>query len=116
MLRSGADLFGQGGCRIPWPKPIMAGSGDRAGQFINVDRTVVQPYRTLGGYRRFTQRMLVDIAMCCYRNGWFSMDTLEQVLCQMFVVAGGMANRDEPTSVRSQSAVELSAAFRNRHS
>ncbi|MGB6761381.1 hypothetical protein [Mycobacterium sp.] len=49
----------------------------RAGQFILRDGTTVQPLRTPGGYRRFTLAMLKDIALSCYRHGWFTMDALE---------------------------------------
>jgi hypothetical protein len=49
----------------------------RKDQFILRDGTTVQPLRTPGGYRRFTLAMLKDIALSCYRHGWFTMDALE---------------------------------------
>src|SRR5258705_13501411 len=38
--------------------------GLRAGQFTNPDGSVLQPLRTPGGYRRFRQSTLRDIALC----------------------------------------------------
>jgi hypothetical protein len=49
--------------------------------------SMVVPLRTAGGYRRFTVMMLKDIASCCYRHGWFSMETLKSVYRQIVVVA-----------------------------
>jgi hypothetical protein len=83
----GANLLGQGGCRTTWPEPIMARSEGSSRPIHQRGRHCGQPLRTLGGTEDL---LLEDIAMCCYRNGWFSMDT-----------AGGMANRDEPDSARS---------------
>jgi hypothetical protein len=37
----------------------------RGGQFTNPDGSVLQPLRTPGGYRRFRQSTLRDIALCC---------------------------------------------------
>lgn len=56
-------------------------------QFVRPDGTVVVPLRTPGGYRRFTLAMLKDIASCCYRHGWFSMETLKSVYRRIVVVA-----------------------------
>ena len=55
----------------------------RAGQFTNPDGSVLQPLRTPGGYRRFTLAMLKDIAFCCYRHRWFTMDALKLVLREL---------------------------------
>ena len=52
----------------------------RGGQFTNPDGSVLQPLRTPGGYRRFRQSTLKDIALCCYRHRWFTMDALKLVL------------------------------------
>jgi hypothetical protein len=46
----------------------------RAGQFTLPDRSVLQPLRTPGDYRRFTPAMLRDISFCCYRHRWFLHD------------------------------------------
>ena len=59
----------------------------RAGQFVMPDGTVVQPRRTPGGYRRFTTAMLRDIAFCCYRHRWFTMDALKLVLRELAIAA-----------------------------
>jgi hypothetical protein len=59
----------------------------RGGQFVMPDGTVVQPRRTPGGYRRFTTAMLRDIALCCYRNRWFTMDALKLVLLDLAVAS-----------------------------
>ena len=40
----------------------------RAGQFTNPAGSVLHPLRTPGGYRRFRQSTLRDIALCCYRH------------------------------------------------
>src|SRR5271169_3421588 len=55
----------------------------RAGEFTLPDGTVVRPLRTPGGYRRFTLAMLKDIALSCYRHGWFTMDKLEFALREL---------------------------------
>ena len=59
----------------------------RAGQFTNPDGSVLQPLRTPGGYRRFRQSTLRDIALCCYRHRWFTMDALKLVLLKLAVAA-----------------------------
>jgi hypothetical protein len=59
----------------------------RAGQFMLPDGTTVQPLRTSGGYRRFTLAMLKDIALCCYRHRWFTMDALKLVLRELAMAA-----------------------------
>ena len=51
----------------------------RKGQFVRPDGTVIRPLRSMGGYRYFTVEMLKDIAGCCYRYRWFSMDKLKSV-------------------------------------
>jgi hypothetical protein len=55
----------------------------RGGQFMLPDGTTVQPLRTPGGYRRFTLAMLKDIALCCYRHRWFTMDKQKLVLSEL---------------------------------
>jgi hypothetical protein len=57
----------------------------RAGQFTNPDGSVLQPLRTPGGYRRFRQSTLRDIALCCYRHRWFTMDALKLVLRELAI-------------------------------
>jgi hypothetical protein len=59
----------------------------RGGQFTNADGSVLQPLRTPGGYRRFTLAMLKDIALCCYRHRWFTMEKLKSVLRELAVAA-----------------------------
>jgi hypothetical protein len=59
----------------------------RAGQFMLPDGTTVQPLRTPGGYRRFRQSTLRDIALCCYRHRWFTMDALKSVLRELAIAA-----------------------------
>jgi hypothetical protein len=61
----------------------------RAGQFTNPDGSVLQPLRTPGGYRRFRQSTLRDIALCCYRHRWFTMDALKLVLRELAIAAYG---------------------------
>jgi hypothetical protein len=61
---------------------VSAGAG---GQFTNPDGSVLQPLRTPGGYRRFRQSTLRDIALCCYRNRWFTMDALKLVLRELLI-------------------------------
>jgi hypothetical protein len=51
------------------------------------DGTTVQPLRTPGGYRRFTLAMLRDIATCCYRHSWFTMDALKLVFRELLIAA-----------------------------
>jgi hypothetical protein len=59
----------------------------RGGQFTNPDGSVLQPLRTPGGYRRFRQSTLRDIALCCYRHRWFTMDALKLVLLKLAMAA-----------------------------
>src|SRR5258705_503224 len=59
----------------------------RGGQFTNPDGSVLQPLRTPGGYRRFRQSTLRDIALCCYRHRWFMMDALKLVLLKLAMAA-----------------------------
>src|SRR5258707_9446950 len=59
----------------------------RGGQFVMPDGSVLQPLRTAGGYRRFTIEMLKDIALCCYRHRWFTMDALKLVLRELAMAA-----------------------------
>jgi hypothetical protein len=59
----------------------------RKGQFTRPDGTVVQPLRTGGGYRYFSIEMLKDIAACCYRHRWFSMDKLKSTYRELLIAA-----------------------------
>jgi len=59
----------------------------RNGDFVLPDGTVVQPLRTPGGYRRFTLAMLREIAFCCYRHHWFSMDRVKLILRELLIAA-----------------------------
>jgi hypothetical protein len=59
----------------------------RGGQFTNPDGSVLQPLRTPGGYRRFRQSTLRDIALCCYRHRWFTMDALKLVFRELAIAA-----------------------------
>jgi hypothetical protein len=59
----------------------------RAGEFTLRDGTVVRPLRTPGGYRRFTLAMLEDIALSCYRHGWFPMDELKSTYRELLIAA-----------------------------
>ena len=61
--------------------------GLRDNKFTLPDGTTVQPLRTPGGYRRFTPAMLRDIALCCYRHRWFTMDALKLVLRELAIAA-----------------------------
>jgi hypothetical protein len=61
----------------------------RGGQFTNPDGSVLQPLRTPGGYRRFRQSTLRDIALCCYRHRWFTMNALKLVLRELAMAAYG---------------------------
>jgi hypothetical protein len=59
----------------------------RAGQFILPDGTKVEPRRTPGGYRRLSLGMLEDIALSCYRHGWFRMDELKSTYRELLIAA-----------------------------
>ena len=61
--------------------------GLRENRFTLLDGTPIEPQRTAGGYRRFSLAILQDIAMCCYRNGWFSMPKLKSVYTNLLKVA-----------------------------
>src|SRR5258705_2852600 len=61
----------------------------RGGQFTNADGSVLQPLRTPGGYRRFRQSTLRDIALCCYRHRWFTIEGLKLVLLKLAMAAYG---------------------------
>lgn len=52
----------------------------RSREFTQPDGTVVRPLRSPGGYRYFTAEMLRDIATCCYRHRWFSVEELKTVI------------------------------------
>jgi hypothetical protein len=59
----------------------------RNDEFVLPDGTVVRPFRTPGGYRRFTTAMLRDIATRSYRQHWFSMNKLKSVLRELAMAA-----------------------------
>jgi len=59
----------------------------RNDEFVLPDGTVVQPFRTPGGYRRFTLVMLEEIALSSYRNHWFSMGHLKSIYREVLVAA-----------------------------
>jgi len=61
--------------------------GLREGRFTHLDGTPIEPQRTAGGYRRFSLAMLEDIAMCCYRYGWFSMNKLKSTISDLLRAA-----------------------------
>jgi hypothetical protein len=46
----------------------------RAAQFVLPDGSTVEPFRTPGGYRRFTLQMLRDIIVASAHHGWFSVE------------------------------------------
>jgi hypothetical protein len=59
----------------------------RKGQFVRPNGAVVQPLRSAGGYRYFSIDMLKDIAACCYRHRWFSMDKLKSTYRELIIAA-----------------------------
>ena len=59
----------------------------RRGEFARPDGTVVPPLRSPGGYRYRTIAMLRDIAACCSRNGWYSIEELKSVLRELVMEA-----------------------------
>jgi len=67
----------------------------RNGEFVLPDGTVVQPLRTPGGYRRFTLEMLKDLALSCYRHGWFSFSELKSIFYELAKDAYGDADEGE---------------------
>ncbi|MDT5331909.1 MAG: hypothetical protein QOF31_3206 [Mycobacterium sp.] len=92
----------------------------RGGQFTNPDGSVLQPLRTPGGYRRFRQSTLRDIALCCYRHRWFTMNALKLVLRELATAAmatptGRPGHRDHQKAVAAQRpAAECSAHAEDR--
>jgi hypothetical protein len=59
----------------------------RRGDFVRFDGTVVEPLRTDGGYRYFSIEMLKDIATCCYRQRWYSLDEMKSVFRELVMAA-----------------------------
>jgi hypothetical protein len=59
----------------------------RNDEFVLPDGTVVQPFRTPGGYRRFTTEMLKDIAICSRNHHWFSWEKLQTTLRELAIAA-----------------------------
>jgi hypothetical protein len=59
----------------------------RNDEFVLPDGTVVRPFRTPGGYRRFTLAMLKDIAICSRNHHWFSWEKLQTTLRELAVAA-----------------------------
>jgi hypothetical protein len=84
----------------------------RAGQFMLPDGTKVEPRRTAGGYRRFTMEMLKDIALCCYRHRWFTMDALKLVLRELAMAAYGDTDGPPWSSCSSESGCSPAASRR----
>jgi hypothetical protein len=73
--REAAALLGRS---YPWLDQRV-----RAGDFVGLDGTVIEPVRTAGGYRRFDVPTLMAIAFSCYRHRWFGMSTLRSVLFEL---------------------------------
>jgi hypothetical protein len=84
----------------------------RAGQFMLPDGTTVQPRRTAGGYRRFTLAMLKDIALCCYRHRWFTMEKLKSVLRELAIAAYRDTEEPPCSSCSSESGGSPAASRR----
>jgi hypothetical protein len=84
----------------------------RGGQFTNPDGSVLQPLRTPGGYRRFRQSTLRDIALCCYRHRWFTMDALKLVLRELAMAAYGDTDGPPWSSCSSESGCSPAASRR----
>lgn len=61
--------------------------GVRKDRFVLPDGTVVRPFRTPGGYRRFTTEMLQDIAICSRNHHWFSWEKLQSTLRELAMAA-----------------------------
>ena len=59
----------------------------RNDEFVLPDGTVVRPFRTPGGYRRFTTEMLKDIAICSRNHHWFSWEKLQTTLRELAIAA-----------------------------
>jgi hypothetical protein len=57
----------------------------RHGEFTLPNGTVLQRSRTAGGYRRFSTELVKELAFCCYRQGWFKMDSLRSGLLRLAV-------------------------------
>ena len=83
----GADLLGPRSGDPPWRSYSWFDQRVRKEQFVLPDGTVVRPLRTPGGYRRFTLAMLKDIAICCRKHHWFSMDELKSTFRELAVAA-----------------------------
>jgi hypothetical protein len=84
----------------------------RGGQFTNPDGSVLQPLRTPGGYRRFTLAMLKDIALCCYRHRWFTMEKLKSVLRELAIAAYRDTEEPPCSSCSSESGGSPAASRR----
>jgi hypothetical protein len=59
----------------------------RNDDFVLPDGTVVRPFRTPGGYRRFTTEMVKDIAICSRNHHWFSWEKLQTTLRELAMAA-----------------------------
>ena len=55
----------------------------RRGDFVAPDGSVLASFRAANMYRYFSNEMLRDIAMYCYRRRWYSFDELTSVLRQL---------------------------------
>ena len=59
----------------------------RNDEFVLPDGTVVRPFRTPGGYRRFTLSMLQKIAFSSYNHRLFSWEKLQSTLLELAMAA-----------------------------
>lgn len=57
----------------------------RRGEFVASDGGVMEPLRAANKYRYFSTETLREIALCCYRRRWYSIDELKSVLRQLAV-------------------------------
>jgi hypothetical protein len=84
----------------------------RNDEFVLPDGTVVRPFRTPGGYRRFTPEMLKDIAICSRNHHWFSWEKLQTTLRELAMAA--YRDTEEPpwSSCSSESGCSPAASRR----
>jgi hypothetical protein len=84
----------------------------RNDEFVLPDGTVVQPFRTPGGYRRFTTEMLKDIAICSRNHHWFSWEKLMSTLRELAIAAHGDTDGPSCSSSSSESGCSPAASRR----
>ena len=70
----------------------------RGGQFANPDGSVCSRCERRAGTDALRQSTLRDIALCCYRHRWFTMDALKLVLRELAMAAYG--DTAEPRQLR----------------